>query len=84
MLIIIFIKKMNIKMGLVANWENDLIPFEKWKELYDKMPEKCKKVVDDDSDDAPIGIGRNKEYGWFIACSGQGPFIAWTEKNERV
>ena len=30
----------------------------------------------------PIGCGYHDATGWFIICSGQGPFIAWTAKED--
>lgn len=48
------------------------------------MPEKCREVVDTHPwtlYGGPVGIGQCEELGWFIACSGQGPFIAWSEKE---
>ena len=66
-------------MGFLADWEDGLIPVEKWKDYYDVMPDECKKVVDE-MDDC-IGIGRSPELGWFVAFSGQGPCIAWSEKE---
>lgn len=60
------------------SFENDLIHPDKWPELYDQMPDECREVVDGPPD--VIGIGRNEKYGWFIACSGQGPFVAWSER----
>lgn len=66
-------------MGLVADWEDDLIPFEKWKDYYDEMPDECKKIVD--NPEGCVGVGRNPELGWFVAFSGQGPCIAWSEKK---
>jgi hypothetical protein len=72
-------------MGFVANWEDDLIPPEKWDDLYEQMPGKCQQVVNDvrEGKEFCIGIGRNYTLGWFIGCTGQGPFLAWTEKRIR-
>lgn len=66
-------------MGDVCSLEDDLIPPSLWKNFYDLMPAECKKVVDRPPD--CIGIGRNARAGWFIMCSGQGPFCAWSEKK---
>jgi len=27
----------------------------------------------------PIGLGKHPTKGWFVMCSGQGPFVAWSE-----
>ena len=72
-------------MGLVASWEDYLIPFEEWGERYDEMPTKCKEVVDTPLEKlgGPVGIGIHPEWGWFIGASGQGPFVAWREKDLR-
>lgn len=66
-------------MGFVTNWEDDLIPSEDWKELYDQMPKECQQLVDDD--EQGVGIGRNEEFGWFTAFCGQGPIMDWSEKK---
>jgi len=67
-------------MGFVTDWEDGLIPIELWPVYYDEMPKECKKVVDGHKD--CVGIGRNKELGWFTAFSGQGPCIAWSENGD--
>jgi hypothetical protein len=60
--------------------EKELIDPKLWRGLYFKMPQKCKEIVDGPVE--CIGIGRNKELGWFIMGSGQGPCLLWTEKDE--
>ena len=32
----------------------------------------------------PIAFGYTKETGWYILMSGQGPFIFWMEKEQRI
>ena len=66
-------------MGIVCRLEDDLIDPKEWPWLYDKMPDECKRVVD--SPPQSIGIGRNKELGWFVMGCGQGPCLCWSEKE---
>lgn len=68
-------------MGKVAKWEDDLIHPNEWPVHYDSMPQKCKDLIDD-KDVYALGIGKNEELGWFIAMSGQGPVIVWSEKMQ--
>jgi hypothetical protein len=76
-------------MGL-AEFEGDLVATDRWEYLYGEMPPECQRLVDEwaecetamefiQKQGGPVGIGRNDELGWFIACCGQGPFIAWSE-----
>ncbi len=71
-------------MGLVASWEDYLIPHEQWDDLYDQMPVECRQVVDSTAEElgGPVGIGRHPDWGWFVGASGQGPFVAWRENEE--
>jgi hypothetical protein len=70
-------------MGFVCKLEDDLIDPDKWEDLYDKMPPECQAIVDHPEEQGgPTGIGRNEKLGWFIMCSGQGPFPHWSEKQE--
>lgn len=73
-------------MSFCADFEDHLISPDKWDELYPQMPVKCRELVDrmridPMSEGGPVSIGKSDELGWFIACSGQGPFIAWAEKD---
>lgn len=71
-------------MGLVAGWEDYLISSALWEDLYDEMPDECKEVVDSTVEElgGPTGIGKHPKWGWFIGASGQGPFVAWREKEK--
>lgn len=59
--------------------EKDLIHPNEWASFYHLMPQQCKDIVDGPPD--VVGIGVNKDYGWFILFSGQGPYLAWAEKK---
>ena len=67
-------------MAKCAGWEDYLIPIEKWQGLYNEMPDPCKAIVDDPENDC-VGIGQHPDWGWFTACSGQGPSVMWREKD---
>ncbi len=67
-------------MGLVCKLEDDLIPPDKWRELYNQMPLECQRIVDGPNH-YPVGIAKNDELGWFIMTTGQGPVVMWSEKN---
>lgn len=66
-------------MPTIKQLENDLINPRIWQHLYSAMPDKCKEVVDGPPD--CLGIGKNKEIGWYILGSGQGPHLLWSEKG---
>ena len=54
---------------------------EKWNDLYNEMPEKCRQFIKEmESSPDCMGLGKNNKLGWFIAGSGQGPSIYWSEK----
>ena len=69
-------------MGIVCKLEDDLIDPDKWADLYNQMPIKCKELVDEPL--CCLGIGQNEKLGWFIMGSGQGPSLLWQEKNGKV
>lgn len=71
----------------VFELEKSLIPSENWNARYKDMHPKCQDLVremelDPFSQGGPIGIGFREDTGWFILCSGQGPFIHWIENDE--
>jgi len=72
-------------MSLCANYEDDMIPSEKWRELFNEMPKKCQEFVEE-MERAPdcMGLGKNEEYGWFICGSGQGTGVYWSEKEASI
>lgn len=56
-----------------VNWDDDIswrgiIPRQYVEELDSAAPGR-----------QPIGLGRHPKGGWFVMCSGQGPFVAWSE-----
>jgi len=38
--------------------------------------------VSDASKSGPAGLGFHPELGWFVLCSGQGPFLAWSQRGD--
>lgn len=76
-------------MSFCADFEDFLISQDKWDELYSQMPKECRELIDrmkvnPMGEGGPVAIGKSDKLGWFIACSGQGPFIAWAEKDVHV
>lgn len=66
-------------MSFCLDLEDHLIPPGEWQARYSEMPRECKEVVDGPRDGGPVGIGYKEGKGWFVLCSGQGPFLAWSE-----
>lgn len=71
-------------MGMVWKLEEDLMPIEFWDDYEHNFPDHVQKELGFSrlGMSAPIGIGWNEDTGWFCLCSGQGPFMAWSEKGE--
>lgn len=63
----------------MTDYEKDLIPPDRWPELYEQMLLECKEVVGGPPD--CTGIGKSEKLGWFICGSGQGPCLLWSEKE---
>ena len=60
--------------------EESLIPFEQWEPRLDEMPQECRDVVADI--EPGVGIGHRDDTGWFVLCSGQGPFLHWMQNKD--
>ena len=64
-----------------AALEKDLLPSEKWKEVWLELPEIARTILSEEAGTG-IGLGRNEAYGWFILfSSGQGPGFVWSERT---
>lgn len=72
-----WVSRCGVILSTICDFEDDLIPPEKWQNLYVEMPKKCQEIVDGSTE--CIGIGKNNKIGWFIMGSGQGPVLLWSE-----
>ena len=61
------------------DFERYLIPPKDWAGLRGDMPKECLEIVDGPPD--CVGVGKSPTLGWFVAASGQGPAILWSEQR---
>lgn len=60
--------------------EGNLINYDEWDQHLSKLPEKPRKLLEED---IPVGLGYHEQTGYFvIASAGQGPCIGWIEKGD--
>lgn len=70
-------------MGFVCDLEDYLIEPDQW-----NQDQSWRQVVPADllqeleGPPQPIGLGRHPDLGWFVMYAGQGPFLAWSEKEK--
>ena len=69
----------------VHDLEKHMIPFEEGLEKLRKIdPQEANNVLLTAEQGYPIGFAYTEETGLAVLCSGQGPFIAWQEKEFHV
>jgi hypothetical protein len=51
-------------------------------QLLPAMPTKALKIIQQGYEEGfPTGVGHNKDIGWFVLQTGQGPFVAYSERK---
>ncbi len=64
----------------IMQLEKQMLPPERWSEA----PENVRKIAEKCSDEGiPTGIAKHDKLGWCILHAGQGPYIAWSEHNQK-
>lgn len=57
--------------------ERVMLPIKRWHEAPKEVQKQAQEAVDEG---IPTGIAHSEKRGWCIIQSGQGPYIAWSER----
>jgi hypothetical protein len=76
---------MNIKLNIFDLERNGPIPFEEWHAHSKNLPVGVWNFILNNIEERfSTMLGYRDDTGYYVLCSGQGPFVMWMEKSQPV